>query len=366
MKAKKMPPMSVKNHLRLEKQEENLQLTELEGALIAKNLIFQKIYQLPKSRWTALTDRIINVPINDEDILNTVESLPRTPKEAGLIGVSLKRRLEYKNTHKRQLVNPEKIQRMLELLKKAGNPHYQFYDDFHTYEERCKESDPDGYEVLFPETDDIEEDIDMIPNKNHEAMNDEILVDITPEPDSDDDSDVDDEVKDEKDYLTNDPVRKYQFTYNKSLCMSNKYPEINAVDPTKDIEVAPGEGKTPSDIMRETDWDIKAFPHLHNPDGSNGKDEERKVRLSEQNYFIQRILNMDKRYANSPAYIYAAVAYLEKKQLQRNINISGTRGRQVKDKDGGITYELDDGYTVLDDVKNTPRYWKKAKYEMLA
>ena len=60
------------------------------------------------------------------------------------------------------------------------------------------------------------------------------------------------------------------------------------------------------------------------------------------------------------------MAYLEKKQLQRNINISGTRGRQVKDKDGGITYELDDGYTVLDDVKNTPRYWKKAKYEMLA
>ena len=52
--------------------------------------------------------------------------------------------------------------------------------------------------------------------------------------------------------------------------------------------------------------------------------------------------------------------------MQRNINISGTRGRQVKDKDGGITYELDDGYTVLDDVKNTPRYWKKAKYEMLA
>ena len=27
---------------------------------------------------------------------------------------------------------------------------------------------------------------------------------------------------------------------------------------------------------------------------------------------------------------------------------------------------MEDGYTVLDDVKNTPRYWKKAKYEMLA
>ena len=82
--------MAASNKLRLEVQDENLQLTELEGALIAKNLIFQKIYQLPKSRWTALTDRIINVPINDEDILKTVKLLPRTPKEAGLIGVSLK------------------------------------------------------------------------------------------------------------------------------------------------------------------------------------------------------------------------------------------------------------------------------------
>ena len=64
--------------------------------------------------------------------------------------------------------------------------------------------------------------------------------------------------------------------------------------------------------------------------------------------------------------MYAAVAFIEKKQLQRNINISGTRGKKVDTSDGGVTYELEDRYTVLDDIKNTPRYWKKAKYEMLA
>ena len=202
--------------------------------------------------------------------------------------------------------------------------------------------------------------MEMMSNK--ERLADEI--------DSDDDLDAndeeDEELKDEVEYLTKDPVRKFQFTYNKSLCMSNKYPEIDAVDPTKDIEIAPGEGKRPNDIMREMDWDIKAFPHLHNPDGSNGKDQERKTRLTDQNYFIQRVVNKDQRFARSPAYTYAAVAYIEKKQLQRNINISGTRGKKVENSDGGITYELEDGYTVLDDVKNTPRYWKKAKYEMLA
>ena len=91
--------MSVKNKLILQTQDETLRLTELEGSLIAKNIPFQKIYQLPKSRWTALTDKVINVPINDEDIVHTVEMLPKTPKEESLVGISLKRKLEYKNTH---------------------------------------------------------------------------------------------------------------------------------------------------------------------------------------------------------------------------------------------------------------------------
>ena len=30
------------------------------------------------------------------------------------------------------------------------------------------------------------------------------------------------------------------------------------------------------------------------------------------------------------------------------------------------SYVLEDGYRVLEDIKNTPRYWKKAKYEMIA
>ena len=111
----------------LDKQDENLKLTELEGAMIAKSLPFLKIHQLPKSRWTVLSDRIINVPINDEDIINTVKLLPITPIEAGLIGVSLKRKLVYKNVHKNQLVSPYKILRMLKLLKDAGNPYHQIF-----------------------------------------------------------------------------------------------------------------------------------------------------------------------------------------------------------------------------------------------
>ena len=37
-----------------------------------------------------------------------------TPNEAGLIEVDLKRKVEYKNSHTRQLINPKKCFKMLE------------------------------------------------------------------------------------------------------------------------------------------------------------------------------------------------------------------------------------------------------------
>ena len=118
--------------------------------------------------------------------------------------------------------------------------------------------------------------------------------------------------------------------------------------------------------MTEKNWDIKAFPHLNNPDGKNGKDQERESKLTEQYYFIKRICNENARFARSPAYVYAAIAYLEKKQLQRNINISYTHGKQITTNDGETELQLDDCYAVLDNISGTPKYWKKYKDEFLA
>ena len=84
-------------------------MTELEGALIAKTILFQKIFTLPTSRWTALKDRTINVPIQDKSINDTLVQLPRTPAQGGLIAVSLKRMQKMKNNHKRQLIYPDRM-----------------------------------------------------------------------------------------------------------------------------------------------------------------------------------------------------------------------------------------------------------------
>ena len=368
LKAKRMPPMSVQNNLELQKRTDQQDLTELEGNLISRNIIFSKIHQLPKSRWTVLTDKVVNVPINEVDIMNTVRQLPRTPREGHLIGVALKRKKEYKNSYCRQLIDPRKIINMLEQLKGAGNPYYQCIDGIETFKERCRQDDPDGYQLLFP--DEIEEQLDMPKKSNDINVDDEIDMDDLCFDDLNEkfpeEGQTAQDLEDELDYITNDPVRRYQFNYNQSVCMTHKYPEIEVEDETKEVEVAPGEGKRPYDLLLDNDWDIKAFHHLHNIDGSNGKDAKRCNKLSDQSYFHQRALNLDQRFAKSASYMYAATAYIEKKQIQRNINLAGIRGKKVHHEDGEKTYELHDSYAVLEDIRNTPRYWKKVKYEMIA
>ena len=139
----KMPPISHKNSLDLVDLEPHpeLKTTPLENSLIAKNLVFQKIVQLPKSRWSGTKDKIVNVPINDQDIVDTVERLPRTPDEAGLVCIELKRKLEYKNTHKAEYISVAKVEAALNTLYDLGHPHYQFVADMAGFEERCKKDE---------------------------------------------------------------------------------------------------------------------------------------------------------------------------------------------------------------------------------
>ena len=53
---------------------------------------------------------------------------------------------------------------MLELLKQAGNIHYQFYDDYNIYTERCKKKDFIGYTIVFDEEVNIIQDKTMCKN----------------------------------------------------------------------------------------------------------------------------------------------------------------------------------------------------------
>jgi hypothetical protein len=115
------------------------------------------------------------------------------------------------------------------------------------------------------------------------------------------------------------------------------YPEIRAsgsndtVENNSEITVAPGEGKVPTNIMRDDFWDVNSFPLLF-PSGRFGLKFKRQFLISCQKYFAQRILNRNNQFVNYPPWLFAAVYYLERHQLEQQININYRKGKFVSDK----------------------------------
>ena len=178
----KVPAMATVNGLYLSNIEEDCQLTELENNLIAQNINFQYIFCLAKSRWGATKKQMISVPVSTETVRNTIQQLPRTPLNAGLIPVKLKRKMEYERSHRTEFVNHHKIFRALAYLKKSGNPYYQFYDDLITYEERCKEQDIDGHQLIFGDDEEQlvnEADMEPVQSDDDKKEHDEKLTLMT-------------------------------------------------------------------------------------------------------------------------------------------------------------------------------------------
>ena len=341
LKKGKIPPMSHKNSLQLLDITGygELHLTEAENCMISLNIIFQKLVKLPKSRWPAMKDRTKNIPIFESDVIKTIESLPRTLNEAGIIPVNLRRRLSQKNSHLIQYISVPTLIKALETLKYLGNRYYQFVPNLQDFKDKCRLNDQDSYRLLFPE----EVEIDSCEQQLQEppvgfSIEDEVLPDI----DSVNNENDPDEDKDEVDYILNDPVKKWQFNYNSSICFADNYPEIKfSEDYSKNFSIAPGEGKVPTNLLHEKDWDIRTFPCLL-PDGLNSLHAERKVKLSDQDYLVQRIMNKDSRFAQNAAFIFASVAFIEQKQIQRNIGIAFNRGKAKIDNTGNTIYSLDD------------------------
>ena len=313
--------------------------SELENALICKRLNFLKIYKLPRSQMSAFKDQMVSVPLNDEDIMNTLKSLPRTPGESNVqVAITLKRKKQMKNSVLKEHVHTVKLERILKFLRDSGHKSYQWFskEDFEDFKNRL-----DKEELIKEEVD--------------ESIDD-------PE-----DGDVDEADLEMQEYLTKDPVAKHQFDYLKETVFANDHPEIEAAanNPNKVTVVAPGEGKVPTSILMENEWDSESYPML-DPTSENSLNHERKVKLRPQQFFEQRILNKNRIFANTSSFIFAAVAYIEKRQLSNNINVSVQRGVPITGEDGKTVYANDDAWNVFSNVKGTPKYFKVRKDEFIA
>ena len=143
--------------------------------------------------------------------------------------------------------------------------------------------------------------------------------------------------------------------------MTKLYPEA---DSGAALSFAPAEGKIPTSILQDEDWDINSFPNLH-PSGKSKMFQERKVKLTPQEYLKQRLKNVDNRFEQCTPYVFAAAGFIEEKQMERNIGVSFSKGKINVSDEGVKSYKLDNAFSVLDNIKGTPRYHKRHKMEML-
>ena len=125
LKEKKFPSLSIANGLALDEIPDELKLTDLEEQFIAKCLIFLKVVKLPTSRMKAMKDRIINVPMSDEDVRKTITSFPRSGDDSGVVAVKLKRMMGLKTCHVEEYINPPKLVKAVRVLRDLHNPFYQ-------------------------------------------------------------------------------------------------------------------------------------------------------------------------------------------------------------------------------------------------
>ena len=108
--------------------------------------------------------------------------------------------------------------------------------------------------------------------------------------------------------------------------------------------------------MRQRDWDVSAYPR-HHPKGTLGLHQERKLKVTDQMYFQQRIMNRDERFSKDISYIFAAQQFIERRKIESQISIAGRKG--VTQCNNGIKKVfLSDVFNFMKTIRGSPKYWK--------
>ena len=148
---KVIPKLSRSNGLQVDPIPPELEeLNDLEVQLLAKNLIFMKIFRIPaKSNYLGLKmmkNRIINIPLEDQDIERTFNILPRNMDESGLAFVNFKTMKKLKKKVLSKWVRIKEIFAALRVLI-AENPHYADVKINENWNFGEYEQDEDGVEA---------------------------------------------------------------------------------------------------------------------------------------------------------------------------------------------------------------------------
>ena len=294
LKRNKMPPMARRNNLGLDDIPPCLQLNQLEAVLIQRNILFIKLFLLPKTRWAAMKDRVVNIPIPSEEIQNSLDEITRYPRQlsdTGLVPVKLQRRKGNLSVYLHASVDVNKLIKGLKYIINKGHPGYQDI----TIDEH--------YTMVVPDSSSPRE-----------------TSDSSSTTDSDNSTSESGSETEDDDRLNN--VQDSQHEMSKATMMSNNYPEVTCYtkdtseDNSSSIKIAPGEGKNPSNLMRSPTFLEDAFAHLF-PSGQFSLNAEREVKLTKQQFMIQRLENIDSRFRDDEVFPFAATFFIERLQLEQ-------------------------------------------------
>ena len=308
----------------IEPLPDQLKFSDFEMQLIAKDLLFMKVFSLPKSRMPAIRDKVINVPLTNVDIDRTTKLLPRSVDDSLLVNVQLKRSKELKNVHSQAFVRSNMLIEALTYLKASGNP---FYSDVVVNESIQVTDENESTNIDVPNEADEN-------NENTPPVETDVGLDTCFIPQN-----------------------------SAAHLISNNGTLHKVLSDT--IVVAPGENKFPTNWLSNKDFEAKSFPCLF-PSGRNTLNEKRVKQISIQQYFNQRIMNKNSRYAKDSAYLFAAQQRVEREQLERQCDVFFRKGKTERVGFDTIKVSQDDVQTVFQRLRGTSQYWRVARNELLA
>ena len=216
----------------------------------------------------------------------------------------MKRQMKLKNYYLKEMIRPHAIFNALKLLKDR-HPEYEdiCIKDLETWLEEClfqtddDNNDNEETEMMSDISDSVtkQSDVSMKTDSDSEASNDKL-----------------DKVE-ENGKETRDQANKY----NLPTCLVPEEPEANMiVNTTKSMmrkklrhdseevhDIAPGEGRIPTNFMRQKNFIIKAFPEIFY-DGQFGLDAKRLKKITPSKFFAQRLMNVNSICAKSPGKFY--------------------------------------------------------------
>ena len=134
--------------------------------------------------------------------------------------------VSYKNTHKRELVDVNRIFKALEYLIEH-NPLYKDSEIDRDFLDSCKATDPAGHEFFIgPESSD-----QNISSPQMDSDDDELFRNINSQDQpmsgansSSDENEIDKQDKDYAEFVQTDPVRRYQFDYDERVTLADEMP----------------------------------------------------------------------------------------------------------------------------------------------